>query len=90
MTARLKALADMEQSSVIDVLVTVDIVEQRPFRPGHERRFAADRPERPRRAVHPAGDDAIGAEEGVVAPGKRELGLRGGGSLGVMVFRGDA
>ena len=69
------------RADVIDVLVTVDVVEKRPFRSGHERRFAADRPERPRRAVHPAGNHAVGAEEGVVALGKRELGLRSGGSF---------
>ena len=69
------------RADVIDVLVTIDVVEKRPLRTGHERRFAADRPERPRRAVHPAGNHAIGAEEGVVALGKRELGLRSGGSF---------
>src|SRR5208282_4456932 len=69
------------RADVIDVLVTVDVVEKRPFRSGHERRFAADRPERPRRTVHAAGNHAVGAEEGVVALGKRELGLRSGGSF---------
>ena len=64
------------RADVIDVLVTVDVVEVGPFGSGHERRLAADRAERPRRAVHPAGNHAVGAEEGVVALGKREVGSK--------------
>ena len=73
------------RADVIDVLVAVDVVQVGPLGPGHERRLAADRPERPRRAVHSAGDHAVGPDEGVVAAGKLEIGSRAGGSREFMV-----
>ena len=63
------------RADVINVLVAVDVEEVGSLRPGHERRLAADRPERPRRTVHAARNDAVGAKEGVVAQGKLEVGF---------------
>ena len=64
------------RADVVDVLVAVDVVEVGAWRPGHERRLAADGTERPRRAVHAPGDHAIGPDEGLVAAGKSEIGPR--------------
>ena len=69
------------RADVVDVFVAVDVMKIRPFGPGHERGLAADRPERPRRAVHPAGDHAVGPDEGLVAPGELELGFAEGRGL---------
>jgi hypothetical protein len=67
--------------------VTVDVVEKRPFRSGHERRFAADRPERPRRAVTPPGIRRLARTNASWLLGSENSGFEVAGVLRVMVFR---
>ena len=63
------------RADVVDVLVAVDVEEIGPLSPRHKRRLAAHRPKRPCRAVHTAGNHAVGTEERLVAPGKLEIGF---------------
>ena len=67
------------RADVIDVRVAVDVVEVGPCGAGDERRFAADRAERPRRAVDAARDHTVGPYEGLMALGKPEVGSGQGG-----------
>ena len=69
------------RADVVDVVVAVDVVEVGPLGPGDERRLAADGAERPRRAVHAAGNHAVGPDEGLVALGELEVGSGQGGSF---------
>ena len=75
------------RADVIDILVSVDIKEISPLGLRHERRFAANRPEGARRAVHPARNHAISAKKGLMTLGKRNSGFDVAEVLGIMVFQ---